>query len=36
MPVVEINTNISVSNKKEVVEKASKLVAKLLGKPENV
>jgi phenylpyruvate tautomerase PptA (4-oxalocrotonate tautomerase family) len=36
MPVVEINTNTSISNKQEVAVKASKLIAKLLGKPEEV
>jgi len=36
MPVLEINTNTSISNKQEVAIKASKLVAKLLGKPEDV
>jgi hypothetical protein len=36
MPLLEINTNINVPNKKEVAVKASNLVASLLGKDENV
>jgi len=36
MPVLEINVNISIPNKKELAIKASKLVAALLGKPESV
>jgi hypothetical protein len=36
MPVLELNTNTSISNKKDVAVKASKLIAKLLGKPEDV
>jgi len=36
MPVLEINTNTTVNNKKELALKASKLMAKLLGKPEYV
>ena len=36
MPVLEINTNTTVANKKEIAQKASKLMAQLLGKPESV
>lgn len=36
MPVLELNTNTSIPNKKEVAVKASKLMAQLLGKPEHV
>jgi len=36
MPVLEINTNIKVANKKEIAVKASKLMAELLGKPNSV
>jgi hypothetical protein len=36
MPVLEISTNTSISNKKEIALKASKLVGELLGKPESV
>jgi hypothetical protein len=36
MPILELNTNTTISNKKEVALKASKLMAKLLGKPEFV
>jgi len=36
MPVLEINTNTKVANKKEIAQKASKLMAQLLGKPESV
>jgi hypothetical protein len=36
MPVLELNTNTTISNKKEIAVKASKLMAQLLGKPENV
>jgi phenylpyruvate tautomerase PptA (4-oxalocrotonate tautomerase family) len=36
MPVLEIYTNKTISNKKEIAVKASKLMAELLGKPESV
>ena len=36
MPVLDICTNTTVSNKKELALKASKLMAELLGKPEYV
>jgi phenylpyruvate tautomerase PptA (4-oxalocrotonate tautomerase family) len=36
MPVLEIYTNKTISNKKEIAVKASKLMADLLGKPESV
>jgi hypothetical protein len=36
MPVLEISSNTTIPNKKEAAIKASKLVASLLGKLENV
>ena len=36
MPVLEIYTNKTIPNKKEIAVKASKLMADLLGKPESV
>ena len=36
MPVIELNANTSIPNKKEVALKLTKLVASLLGKPESV
>jgi hypothetical protein len=36
MPVLEISANTTIPNKKEAAVKASKLVASLLGKAENV
>jgi phenylpyruvate tautomerase PptA (4-oxalocrotonate tautomerase family) len=36
MPVLEIYTNKTISNKKEIAVRASKLMADLLGKPESV
>jgi phenylpyruvate tautomerase PptA (4-oxalocrotonate tautomerase family) len=36
MPVLEISTNTTISNKQEIVVKASELCAELLGKPNKV
>ena len=35
MPYLEISTNTTIKNSKNIAEKASKLTADILGKPEN-